>query len=61
MSKKSRSYEAREQRKCRSKKTYDTVKDAGIYAAHIWMNMKQMSRVYECQWCNKYHLTSEDN
>ena len=41
MSRKSRCSLA-EWKSCRSKKTFDTVPEAGAYAAHIWLNMKQM-------------------
>jgi len=47
-----------ERRKCRAKKTYETVIDAAIGMAAAWMNNSQMQYVYECPWCSAYHLTS---
>ena len=56
MSRKSRCSLA-EWKSCRSKKTFNTVPEAGAYAGHIWLNMKQMNWTYECKFCGKYHLT----
>lgn len=58
MSKKSRSFEAWERRKCRKKVAYKTVLDAGNKMREILQQSKKMFRPYECLWCGEIHLTS---
>ena len=58
MSIKSHSPLAWERRKCRAKKAFDTVQEAGIKVADFFLNHKILSRIYECPHCEKYHLTT---
>lgn len=54
----SKTPEAKKRQTCRKKKTYETTIDASIAVAVYWLNYKTMSDVYECEVCNKYHLTT---
>jgi hypothetical protein len=56
MSQKSRSPVRRMMRTCRSKKTFETVKDAAIQIAADWVNNGRIGlSTYECEVCGKFH------
>lgn len=43
---------------CRRKKAYNTVQGAAAHAVADCMNFKRLMSVYQCDVCQKYHLTS---
>lgn len=61
MSIKTNSFGAREARKCRAKKVFLTVQSAGIQKAADWLNNKILQTIYECPYCDGFHLTSGED
>jgi hypothetical protein len=44
---------------CKKKDTFETVVDAGIRAAYLYLNNGWFNSTYECSNCGKYHLTTK--
>ena len=60
MSVKSRSFEARERRKCRAKQKYPSPEAAAIKLGHNVCNNTNL-KPYKCPWCDLWHVSSMKN
>ncbi len=58
MSQKTRTYEAREKRKCRAKTKYYDEREAKEMVDHMRFYHNKEMEIYTCPWCHKLHLTT---
>lgn len=53
-----KSWESQQRKTCRKKQAFKSVMDAAVRVNENWRNNKIMTHVYQCDVCDRYHLTS---